>query len=185
MKRAGQIALMFVLMLLASSLVTAQETPVAMPISEHEIVRVLAYGLDVFEPALWRMANAEDVATDVHVLWRHREQPDLLFFFMHQTYEGRLNAERIAGYYDDARFEALLVNYLPYEATAECERDGLMLYEFSSKQDGVTRILRYWVRQVGNQVVLSVNGVTPLAMLDTFEDYAARLFPDLPSCEGL
>ena len=184
MRRADLTALMLVLLLLASGMAAAQDTPDATAESGYEIVDVLSYGLGIFEPDLWRMAGAEETTNDTHVLWRLRAQEDTLFFFVHLYFSGQVTQARIDAYYDADTFADLLVNYTPYEETATCRVDGLTLYEFHSKRDNINRIMRYWVRQADDRTVLSVNGITAETERDLLDDYGARLFPALPSCDA-
>jgi hypothetical protein len=174
---------LFLLVLVAfSSVALAQDTP---PDPLREIFYVLDYADDLFEPELWRMAGASEEAANTYVTWRLREQEDMLFFFVYYHFDEGATEAAIDDYFDEDGFASLLVNYTPYEMTDQCNLGNLRLYEFMSERDGVKRIMRYWVLRESETRVMGVNAIAPSTHITLFNDYSARVFSDLPSCEAV
>jgi hypothetical protein len=178
------LSLFIVILLLTASITLAQDsTPTPNP--EREIFYVLDYADDLFEPELWRMASASEEAGDTYVTWRLRELDDTLFFFVYFHFDGGATEAAIDDYFDDEGFEALLVNYTPYEKTSECRLGNLRLYEFVSERETVKRVMRYWVLRESDTRVMGVNAIVQTTQIALLNEYSARVFPDLPSCEAV
>jgi hypothetical protein len=172
-----------VLLVMASGALAQDSTPTPNP--QREIYYVLDYADDIFEPELWRMASAAEEVGDTYVTWRLREQDDTLFFFVYFHFDSGATEAAIADYFDDEGFEALLVNYAPYEKTGECSLGDLQLYEFLSSRETIKRVMRYWVLRESDTRVMGVNAIAQTTQIALLNDYSARVFPDLPSCEAV
>jgi hypothetical protein len=177
--------LITILTLLAFSSITLAQDSTPTPDPEREIFYVLDYADDLFEPELWRMASAAEEAGDTYVTWRLREQDDTLFFFVYFHFDTGASDAAIDDYFDDEGFEALLVNYTPYEKTGECSLGNLRLYEFVSESETVKRVMRYWVLRESDTRVMGVNAIAQTTQIALLNEYSARVFPDLPSCEAV
>jgi hypothetical protein len=174
-----RVLLILLLVLSMTSLAMAQND------ETHEIFTVLDYSAEHFEPDLWRLSTAEETLDSSFVAWRLREQEDVLFFFVNFHFDAGVTDEVITDYFDTETFDALFVNYMPYIAGDECQLGDLRLYEFTHSGDGGKFVLRYWVEPISETRVMGVNGVAPSTHLKELDEYAERLFPDLPSCDAL
>lgn len=163
----------------------AVEPTIQAPEERFEVYDVFDYAEGIFEPELWRVAGMEELPTTTFTYWRLREQEDVIVFFLYIHYDMGVTEEGINEYFSEEGFDVLLANYIPYTRSAECRVGDLRLYEFTSSSDNVKRLLRYWVDPVSDTRVMGVNAIAPTTHLRLLNDYSARLFPELPSCEAV
>lgn len=90
----------------------------------------------------------------------------------------------IETYYSDKNFEkAIFQNYQNVEKTAECHRDQLRHFEFTSTYNSTDYLMYYWAQPDGNTRVLGFMLAFPVTEKDQLKQYASRIYPSLTSCE--
>ena len=155
---------------------------------EREIYTVLDYGEDVFEPDLWYTSAAESAGRTT-ATWSAKPESGFVGGLAYADYLhfiGGYSLEGLEQLFDGSWFDGILVNYDSYTATIDCgTMDDLRLYEFAVNSGGQDYLMRYWVEASAEDRVMALFLVFPakdVAARRLLEDYARRLFPDLPAC---
>lgn len=148
------------------------------------IMTVLDFGAAVFEPSLWRISGGEERTDLSYVIWRYRTQEGVILKVDYLVFGSPLSETRVADYFDAARYEDIFLNYAPLDDAEYCEQDGLILAEFTSSRYEVKYVLRYWGFQYSENVVMGMSATVPETHVDLLDEYAARLFPALPTCDA-
>jgi hypothetical protein len=175
--RTLQLAIMVTVLLSAVFAVSAQDdTP------RREIYTVLAYGDEVFEPDVWLVSAASEQASRTTVQWTADSMQAVAYVdYLH--FDDGATAKAIAEYFDDEGWAVILSNYEDSERTALCTSDDLKLYEYAVTFEGDPYLMRYWIEQVSDTRVAAANLVFREDDIEIMDEYAARFFPDLISCD--
>ncbi|MBZ0297996.1 MAG: hypothetical protein K8L99_35915 [Anaerolineae bacterium] len=181
--RSYVIVLMIGLLGLAA-VVHAQDTGTA----EREIYTVLNYGEDVFEPDLW-FTSATESASRTTATWTAKPDSGFaggLAYADYLHFDDSYSMDGLDTMFSDDWFDGILANYESYSSTISCgEMDSLRLYEFAVVSNDENYIMRYWVEPASEDRVMAMFLVFPAKDVEArrmMEDYARRLFPDLPAC---
>jgi hypothetical protein len=176
--RVIQLLIMVTALLAAAFVVSAQdETP------PREIYTVLAYGDDVFEPEVWLVSAASEQASRTTAQWTADSMQAVAYVdYLH--FDEGATAKAIHDYFDEDGWEVILSNYEEFEQTNRCSLDDLDLYEYDVTFEGEPYLMRYWIEKVSDSRVAAANLVFREDDVALMDEYAARFFPDLISCEG-
>ena len=148
---------------------------------EREIYTVLAYGDEVFEPDLW-YASATEEETRTQARWTSYDLNAVAFLdYLH--FPDGIAPEEIGGFFNKDWFNGTLGNYEAWEEQTACRQGDLLLYEINVDSEGSPYRMRYWIHPVSLQRIVALFIVFPVDNTDSMDEYSARLFPELTSCE--
>lgn len=147
---------------------------------EREIYTVLAVGDDVFEPDIW-FASATETVGMTTAQW-NAPSISALSYLIYRHFDEGIKPEDVASYFDNAWFEAAFANYESWKKVGVCYDGDLTLNKFNLKLYDTDFAMRYWVEPVSDTRVKAIFIVFPSADVAGLDDYAARLYPDLPDC---
>lgn len=167
-------------------MVSAQDTGNAV---EREIYTVLGYGEGVFEPDLWYTSAAESAAR-TSATWTARPESGFaggLAYADYLHFDSGFSVEGLDTMFGETWFKGILANYDSYTATIDCgAMDSLRLFEFAVVFNDENYLMRYWVEpSEDDDRVMALFLVFPandVAARRQMEDYARRLYSDLPAC---
>jgi len=150
--------------------------------TDREIYTALAYGDGVFEPDIW-YASASEEPSRTKATWRADGIGGIAYLDYIHFDEGivfsQLDAVFNAGW-----FNATLSNYRVWRENTRCDLGELRLIEFSLQTNNIRYDMRYWIEVVEENRVLTMFVVFPSDDEFNLDEYANRLFPELPSCSG-
>ena len=164
---------------------------------EREIITVLKMADDIFESGIWSASAAENLSSTTATFQSTFESGfSGLSFINYLHFDQGYTPEELEAFFDDTWFEESFINWEDVRKTNVCFDGDVTLHEFDlafrDAGDNVARYgLRYWVEPLSETrvrawhiaVATSYAGGTSNpdgeAMLD---DYATRIYPDLPSC---
>jgi len=134
----------------------------------------------IFESALWTRENgAGDQRTTM--TWRSDRLGAVAYLeFLH--FDCGVTQEQIDQYFSPENFDVILANYTSHQLIAQCEHNGVKLFEFDVTANSQSYHLLYWVKQVTPTRVADLTLTFPSQNQAKLAGYAGRLFPDLPTC---
>lgn len=154
-----------------------------LPAAADDEADMLALVEGVFDPSEWSLelstAESKNVAT-----WRS-DATGALVFMEYLHYDCGVTEAQIDEYYSPEGFDTLFLNYETHAQTAACRVGALRLYEFDAVFGGSDYHTLYYVEQVSPTRVVGVDMIFPAAYRAKQAAYAARLYPELPSCEAV
>lgn len=150
--------------------------------TEREIYIALAYGDEVFEPGIW-YASASEEPSRTRATWRADGMGGVAYLDYIHFDEGIL-FNQLDAVFNAGWFNATLSNYRVWRENTRCDLGELRLIEFSLQTNDIRYDMRYWIEVVEDDRVLTLFVVFPSDDEANLDDYANRLFPELPSCSG-
>ncbi len=169
---------------MAEPVATEEATPVAASPAPYlsEIYNLLDYGRGIFLPSEWR-ASAEEQDARTTLTYRSISSSSLVYL-EYLRFPGMASSFTVPDYITGNYFDITLSTFEKWSKIDECSKDGLYLYEFDAKLNGIRYDIRYWAKVVAPERVLTVSMDFEKAT-DDIGPYAHRLFPALPSCASL
>ena len=159
----------------APNLNRPQTCSTSIPI-DQDVQASLAYGA-AFEPETWKEDYANH-ADSVSARWIDDTG------LAHVDYL-RYNCGLTSADLDQYRFDISLSGYEHWERTAQCEADGIRLHEFNIIYTGQDYRTRFWLQPVSDTRLVALQLTFPATRQSDMDKYAARLFPQLASCETI
>jgi hypothetical protein len=169
------------------------------PMPERELITVLKMGDGIFEPDLWLASGSENIASTT-ATWQATSSSGFsaLSFLNYLHFDSGYTLDGLDEFFNDDWFARSFANWEDLQKTNVCYNGDLTLHEFTlafrDPNDNVTHYgLRYWVEPVSETrvrawhlaVATTYSDGTPNAEgQDLLDEYAARMYPDLPSCES-
>lgn len=170
--------LIILVVLLAGALVVGQ----AQDKTTREIYTALSYGDAVFEPENW-LASATEQLGVTTAQWRSDALGGLAYLsYLH--FDTPLQPDQISLIFTDDWFKATFANYQSVSEVTNCQLNDVTLHEFSLLQNNEKFSLRYWIKSINENRVLTLFLVFPTASSKLLDDYAKKLFPDATVCAG-
>jgi hypothetical protein len=166
----------FILIFGAALLTSAQDDKPPL----REIYKALSYGDEVFEPDLW-FASATETVGMTTAQW-NAPSISALSYLVYRHFDEGIQPEDVGTYFDNAWFEAAFANYESWRKVGVCYDDDTALHKFNLRLYDTDYAMRYWVEPVSDTRVMAIFIVFPSADVPGLDDYAARLYPDLPDC---
>lgn len=166
--------------------VMQEETPEATAAPDmaqlREIYVALAYGEEVFEPGVWQ-ASATEMELQTTAQWN---APSLgaLSFLNYLHFKDGITLDGMNEFFDKTWFDATFANYESYRKTGVCYADEVTLHKFTLGLRGSDYAMRYWTELVGPTRIAAIYIVVPSNTPEAMDQYAARLFPELPDCKA-
>lgn len=146
----------------------------------REIYKVLSYGDDVFEPDIWYASATETVGMTT-AQWNAASM-SALSYVVYRHFDEGIKPEDVGTYFDNTWFEAAFANYTSWRKVGVCYDGDITLHKFNLTLSGIDFAMRYWVEPVSDTRVKAMFIVFPSANVTDLDEYAARLYPDLPDC---
>ena len=170
--------LIILVVLLAGALVVgqAQDKPA------REIYTALSYGDSVFEPESW-LASATDQVGVTTAQWR-ADLLNGLAYLSYLHFDTPVQPDQISLIFTDDWFKATFANYQSVQEVTNCQLNDVTLHEFSLLQNNEKFSLRYWIKPISENRVLTMFLVFPSSSTKLLDDYAKKLFPDATVCAG-
>ena len=135
----------------------------------------------VFPSALWKaQTDANDTRTTT--TWR-ADSLGAVAYLEYLHFDCGVSQQQIDDYFSPENFQVILSSYSSYQQAAQCQHNGLKLFEFDLSFSGSSYHMLYWVEQVTPTRVADIALTFPASQQAKQAEYAGRLFPDLPSCE--
>jgi hypothetical protein len=157
----------------------SEQCPI-LPATEADFDQAVAIGEGVFEPERWELKTLEHQAL-ISVGWFEHDIEALAHVQLLLYNCGYTQAE-VDNFYGEANMNVMLGGYLSHTLTAQCTHDGLTLREYDVDYDGQPYKVRFWIEPLNETRVRDVHlGFFPEDIAE-MEEYARRLYPDLPSC---
>jgi hypothetical protein len=184
--------LVLVLLLLSANALWAQDE-----IEQAEILTVLLDADGVFEPEFWLASAAENLASTT-VTWQSRAESGFsgLSYLSYLHFETGYSLDNLDALFDDDWFTQTFTGWEDLRKTNVCFDEDLTLHEFTlafrDSSDNLTAYaLRYWIEPVSETRVRAwyisfatsfADGTPNEEGLDLLDEYAERMYPDLPGC---
>lgn len=163
-------------------MVAAQDDPAELDEPEREIYVALSYGDEVFEPDIW-YASASEEPSRAKATWRADGIGGVAYLDYIHFDEG-VAFSQLDAIFTDGWFNATLSNYSVWRENTRCDLGDLRLIEFSLQTNSVKYEMRYWIEIATDYRVRTMFVVFPADDEANLDDYANRLFPEMPSCSG-
>src|SRR5450432_1307748 len=115
---------------------------------QQDIDHALALVGDAFPSNAWHQTLNTSQEDKTIVTWTNDSLGALAYLeLLH--YDCGVTQQQIDLYYSPENFQIILSNYLSYQGTAQCQQNGLKLFEFDAVANGnIHYDVRYWVKQV-------------------------------------
>lgn len=155
----------------------------------REIFRVLAYGDSVFESS-WYVDASQNNVDRTTAAWYNGPLGALVFFSL-LHFPDSVTVTELPDYFDDAYFETVLSNYVPYSLKSMCSAEGVTLMIFDAINNDEAYTLHYYYQLAPavdrsldgpSDRVLAVQFSFPVTQTRDLLRYSAALFPELPTC---
>lgn len=148
----------------------------------REIYAALAYGEEVFEPDVWQ-ASATEMELQTTAQWN---APSLgaLSFLNYLHFKDGITLDGMNAFFDKTWFDATFANYEGYRKTGVCYADEITLHKFTLGLRGSDYAMRYWTEMASPTRIAAIYIVVPSNNPEVMDQYAARLFPQLPDCKA-
>ncbi len=188
------VLLIFLLLLVSISGAIAQDDEL---FPEREIITVLDFGADVFEPGLW-LASAAESLSSTTATWQSTLEAGFsaLSFINYLHFDDGYTLAGLDEFFSNDWFEQTFVNWEDLRQTDLCFDDDVTLYEFTlafrDSNDNLTRYaMHYWTEPVTETRVLTwylavattySDGSSIPDARDQLDEYSARINPDLAAC---
>jgi len=163
----------------------------------REIIAVLKMGDGVFEHDLWRASAAEN-ATSTTATWLPTPESGYgaVSFINYLHFDNGYTANELDVFFDEQWFADTFANWEDVRKTDVCFDGDVTLHEFDmafrDANDDVTQYaVRYWVDPVSETRVRAWHIAFATTYTDgspnpdsaaRLDDYAARIYPDFPTC---
>lgn len=150
--------------------------------SLSDALRVQTFASGVFERPTWTesFSSSPDRVTKT---WLSNEL-NAVSYLEYLMYNCGLEEGDIDTYYSDENFKkAIFQNYQDVEKTAECNRDQLRHFEFTSSYNSSKYVMYYWTQPDGNTRLLGFMMAFPITDVAQLQQYASRIYPNLASCD--
>lgn len=155
----------------------------------REVFSVLAYGDPVFESS-WYLDASQNNVDRTTVAWYNDPLNALVFFSLLHFPDG-VTVTELPDYFDEAYFETVLSNYVPYTLKLTCSAGDLSLLIFDAVNNGEPYTLHYYYHPAPavnrtldgpTDRVLAVQFSFPVTHTTDMLRYTSALFPELPTC---
>lgn len=189
-----KLILLALLLVAAFGMVKAQDEE---PMAERELITVLNFGAEVFEPDLW-LASGSETITNTTAAWQSTYESGFsaLSFANYLHFDTGYTLDGLDAFFNDDWFAQTFISWEEVEKTNVCFDDDLTLHEFTlafrDSEDNLTYYaLRYWVEPVSETRVLAwhvafattfSDGTPNPDGYDQLDEYSERMYPDLPGC---
>ena len=164
---------------------------------ERELITVLKMGDQVFEPDLWLASGTENVASTT-ATWQSKSIAGFsgLSFLSYLHFDSGYTLDGLDQFFNDDWFAQTFAAWEDVQKTSVCYDGDVTLHEFTlafrDASNNLTRYaLRYWVDPLTETRVRAWHIAVATTYADgtpnpdgqtTLDDYAARMYPDLPDC---
>jgi hypothetical protein len=185
------VVILILLFLSALSVQAQDEVPQA------EILTVLLDADGIFEPDLWLSSAAENLASTT-ATWQSRMESGFsgLSYMNYLHFDTGYSLDNLDALFDDDWFQQTFAGWEDLRKTNVCFDEDLTLHEFTlafrdSNNSLTAYALRYWIEPVSETRVRAwyisfatvfADGTPNEEGLDLLDDYAERMYPDLPDC---
>ena len=152
----------------------------AKPATPLDFQQATSIGSGIFEPERWRLETGEHPGL-ISVGWFEDEHEGLAHAQL-LLYDCGYTSADLENFYGEQGMNIMLGGYNAHTQTAQCTDGELTLREYDVDYDGRPYRVRFWFEPVSDTRVRDMHlGFLPedQALMD---DYAARLYPQLPSC---
>lgn len=150
--------------------------------TQVDIDRALSFTGSLFDTTDWERSytvNNDSVA----VTW----YSDLLYsivFLEALIFPCSYEEPDLDAFFSVDNWQIVFGNYQSYNYVTECHNDsGLRLYKFNAADQGIEYNIRYWVVNDSDTRVITFMIVLPTVSEVLMDDYASKLFPQLPNCQ--
>jgi hypothetical protein len=148
----------------------------------REIYTVLSYGDDVFEPDQW-LASAKEETGRTTGEWRNDAIGGLAYLaYIH--FDNPITPDQIPLVFTDDWFKAVFANYQGMVETTNCQLQDVTLHQLSVVQVASRFDVRYWIKPINENRVLTFFLMFPSTDKTNMNTYAKKLFPDADVCNG-
>jgi hypothetical protein len=164
---------------------------------ERELITVLNFGADVFEPELWLASGSESI-TNTTVSWQSTYESGFsgLSFANYLHFDTGYTLDGLDAFFNDDWFNQTFISWEDLQKTNVCFDGDLTLHEFTlafrDSENNLTYYgLRYWVEPVSETRVLAWHIAFAITYSDgtpnpdgqaQLDDYGERMYPNLPGC---
>ncbi len=157
-------------------------SPVCRPSAEptaEDIDRALTFTGSVFSSSEWKRSYTV-MESRVAVSWMSE---NALAYLEALIFPCGYEDANLDAYYSPENWAIIFSDYDSYQPAETCRSDsGLRLHQFSAQNSNVEYEIRYWAQNDSDERVLSLMLTFPVEERAQLEEYAARLFPNLPRC---
>src|SRR4051812_6926642 len=170
----------------AETTVSSQETSCAVPASQDDDARAaLAVAGGVFQSTVWSAPTTNgDYAAQMTVTWLS-DWLGAVAFLEYLHYDCGVTSQDIEQWGTPKGFKVIFENFSSYLLTAQCQRNGVQLFEFDVVTTyGANDHALYWVKQVSPKRIAAFDLILPDSYHAKQVGYARLLFPELPTCSG-
>ena len=136
----------------------------------------------IFAPSLW--TTQSDVGDQRTTTTWSSSSLNAVAYLEYLHFDCGATQEQIDDYFSPSTFQTIFSNYSSYKQTASCQRNGLRLFEFDTTLNDTDYLTRFWVEQVTPTRVADLTLTFPANQQAKAAEYAGRLFPELPTCQG-
>jgi hypothetical protein len=149
--------------------------------TQEDIGHALVYTHEIFDAPEWQRSYA--VAENrVSVTWQNSPLGAVVYLEA-LIFQCGYEEPDLDKYFSDENWKAIFANYESYEPIDECKRDdGLRLYEFKTRNQGLEYRIRYWVQNDTDKRVIVTMIVFPIESKSLLDEYSSMLFPDYSTC---
>lgn len=173
------IAVLFVALFTVPRLFAPSACPTA-EATAADIAQTVAYGSEIFLPPRWELRTGTHPGL-VSVGW-FDSTSDGIAHMQLLLYDCGYSQADIDSFYGTDGFNVMLGGYESHTETAVCTADTLTLHEFDVVYDAQPYRVRFWVQPLSPTRVRDVHLGFAAADTAQMDEYAAKLFPSLPSC---
>jgi hypothetical protein len=146
--------------------------------TQKDMIRALFYIGDIFSAPQWEQIPENTTS----IIWNNSAQGAIAYL---ETLIFQCGYEEpdLDKYFSNENWKAVFVKYDSYEPIDECKTDnGLRLYEFKAKNNGIEYSIKYWVKSDTDTLVIVTMLVFPVESKPLLDEYSSRLFPQLTTC---
>lgn len=147
---------------------------------EREIYTVLRYGDGVFEPGIW-LASANEQPGRTTATWR-ADSLNAVTFADYIHFDNPYNPDTLDQFFGDEWFKGAFVNYQAWRRNVMCKFGDVTLHEFNLENQNVKLGMRYWIKPINPNRVLTLFVVFPIEDTANLERYSQLLFPEASTC---
>lgn len=147
---------------------------------EREIYTVLRYGDAAFEPGIW-LASANEQPNRTNATWR-ADSLNAVAYIDYLHFDNPVNADSLDQFFSDQWFKGTFSSYQAWRRNVTCKLGDVTLHEFNVENQNAKFGMRYWIKPINPNRVLTLFVVFPIDDSRNLDKYSQLLFPDASTC---
>jgi hypothetical protein len=159
-----------------------QECPIT-PATETDFKEAAAIGEDVFEPESWEFEILEHPAL-ISVGWFNYDNK-AFGHAQYLMYNCGYTRNELDDFYGEENMAFMLGGYDSYRLTAACQYGDITLRQYDLVLGDLDYISRFWYQPLNATRARDMRLDFVSTDRDQMDIYAARLYPDIPSCAAV